>query len=125
MIRTLFMIGIGGFIGSILRYLVQLFFDKPDGSLMPTATIVVNVLGSFLIGIFFAIGEKENWISNEWLLFLVIGLCGGFTTFSSFSFQNFELIKDNLIGYLLLNIVLSVVLGILAVYLGYWVVKLF
>jgi CrcB protein len=118
MFRTILIIGIGGFIGSVLRYLGQLAAGKMFPPSFPMGTFLVNIFGCFLIGIVFAMSEKGNLLTAEMRLFLAVGFCGGFTTFSTFAADNLMLMKDNSIGLMLLNIAGSVVLGIFAVYLG-------
>ncbi len=123
MLRTILIVGTGGFIGSALRYLVQVGMEKSLGSSFPWGTFIANIVGSFIIGIVFALAEKGNLLSAEWRIFLAVGFCGGFTTFSSFAYNNLNLLKDNSIHYLFLNIGGSLVLGILAVYLGIILVR--
>ncbi len=118
MLRTIFIVGTGGFIGSVLRYLVQYFVEKGMTSTFPLGTLIANIAGSFIIGIVFALAEKGNMLSAEWRIFLAVGVCGGFTTFSSFAYNNFIMIKEQSFMQLLLNIGGSLFLGILAVYLG-------
>ena len=81
-------------------------------------TLIANIAGSFIIGIVFALAEKGNMLSAEWRMFLAVGICGGFTTFSSFAYNNFTMIKEQSFMQLLLNVGGSLFLGILAVYLG-------
>jgi CrcB protein len=123
MLRTLLIVGFGGFLGSILRYLVQVFVEKGLTSTFPWGTFVANMVGSFIIGIVFAFAEKGNVMSSEWRIFLAVGICGGFTTFSSFAYNNLNLLKEHSYGQLLWNIGGSLVLGILAVYLGIVLVR--
>ncbi len=118
MLRTILIVGAGGFIGSALRYIVQVVMEKSLGSTFPWGTFVANILGCFIIGVVFAIAEKGNLMNPEWRIFLAVGFCGGFTTFSAFAYNNLNLLKENSIHYLLLNIGGSLILGILAVYLG-------
>jgi fluoride exporter len=118
MIRTLLIVGSGGFIGSALRYLVQVYAEKLMSSTFPIGTMLVNIAGSFLIGIIYAIAEKGNLMSPEWRIFLTIGICGGFTTFSTFAIDNLNLLRDNSLIYLLLYSGGSIFLGISAAYLG-------
>ncbi len=118
MLRTLLIVGTGGFIGSALRYLVQVVTEKALTSTFPWGTFIVNVVGSFIIGIVYALSEKGNLISPEWRMFLAVGICGGFTTFSAFTYNNLNLLKDNSLYYLLWNIGGSLFFGVLAVYLG-------
>jgi len=123
MLRTLLIVGSGGFIGSVMRYLVQIFVEKGMATTFPWGTFVANITGSFIIGIVFAFAEKGNLMNAEWRLFFAVGICGGFTTFSSFAYNNLIMIKENSIGYLLFNIGGSLFAGILAVYLGIILVR--
>ncbi len=123
MLRNALIIGFGGFFGTIVRYLSSQFIFKIYPSSFPLATLLINVVGCFLIGIFFGIAEKENFISLEWRMFLTIGFCGGFTTFSAFSLENVQLLNRGEWGYVMLYTTASVVVGILATYFGIWVMK--
>jgi fluoride exporter len=118
MIRTLLIVGTGGFIGTVLRYLVQVYAEKLMNSTFPLGTLLVNVAGSFLIGIVYAFAEKGNLMNSEWRIFLAVGICGGFTTFSTFAMDNLNLMKDNSLLQLMLYAGGSLFLGIMAVYLG-------
>lgn len=116
--RGILLVGFGGFVGSILRYLAAIVFSSQSISGFPLATFAVNVIGCFLIGVIFALSEKGNVLSPEWRIFLTTGFCGGFTTFSSFSYESIKLLQDGQFLYLSLNVILSVVLGFAATYLG-------
>jgi fluoride exporter len=118
MFRTLLIVGAGGFIGSIMRYLGQLAAGKLFSPSFPIGTFLINIIGCFIIGIVYAMSEKGNLLTAEMRLFLAVGFCGGFTTFSTFSNDNLMLLKESSIGLLLFNVLGSVILGILAVYLG-------
>ena len=118
MIRILLIVGSGGFIGTVLRYLVQVYAEKLMNSTFPLGTLLVNVAGSFLIGIIYAFAEKGNLMNSEWRIFLAVGICGGFTTFSTFAMDNLNLMKDNSLLQLMLYTGGSLFLGIMAVYLG-------
>ena len=118
MLRNILVVGAGGFVGSVSRYLSQLFVEKLFHTTFPLGTFVVNILGSFIIGAVYALAEKGNYLNAEWRLFLAVGICGGFTTFSSFAYNNLTLLKDQLTGLFLLNVLGSITIGVFAVYLG-------
>jgi CrcB protein len=124
MLKTILIVGSGGFIGSVMRYLVQYYIEKVMTSTFPLGTLIANVAGSFIIGMVFALAEKGNLLSSEWRIFLTVGICGGFTTFSAFAYNNFILIKENSIGQLLFNVGGNLFLGIIAVYLGVVLIRM-
>jgi CrcB protein len=124
MLKQLLLIGTGGFIGSVARFLISRLNTRIDWLSIPIGTLTVNVLGSLLIGFLIGISEKSPVLTLEWRMFLMVGLCGGFTTFSSFTGENLVLMKNGQILPLLLYTALSVFLGFLAVYLGYISTKL-
>ena len=116
MIKNLLLVGMGGSIGSMARYAASLLLKS---KLFPYATLSVNIIGSFIIGLLFAIGIKEEGLSANWKLFLATGICGGFTTFSAFSLENMGLLQSGKIGMAITYIIVSIVLGIIATFLGY------
>ena len=124
MLKILF-VGIGGFIGSIARYwasgLVHRILDKPW---FPLGTLVVNVLGCLLIGVLGGLVEKRQLFSPEFRLFIFIGFLGGFTTFSTFGFEIITFARDGELVSALTNLVLHIVLGIGAVWLGFSLSKM-
>ncbi|MGE4569420.1 MAG: fluoride efflux transporter CrcB [Bacteroidales bacterium] len=123
-LKILLIIGSGGFIGTIARYLLSRWVMEVSGPAFPMGTFVVNLLGSFLIGIFYGLSERGGLLSAEWRLFLTVGLCGGFTTFSTFANENLLLLRDNELFYFALYAGLSLFLGLVAVYAGSTVTKL-
>jgi CrcB protein len=123
MLRTILIVGTGGFIGSVMRYLVQFYVEKGMSSTFPLGTLIANIVGSFVIGMVFALAEKGNLLSSEWRIFLTVGICGGFTTFSAFAYNNFTMIKEHSYGQLLFNLGGNIFLGILAVYVGIIVIR--
>lgn len=123
MLRTILLVGTGGFIGSVMRYLVQLFVEKGMSTTFPWGTFVANMAGSFIIGIIFALAQKGNLLSAEWRMFLAVGFCGGFTTFSSFAYNNLSMLKEQAYGQFIWNVGGSLFFGLLAVYLGMILVR--
>ncbi|MBQ0018564.1 MAG: fluoride efflux transporter CrcB [Clostridiales bacterium] len=109
-------VGIGGFVGSIARYLVSRIEFLKSGS-YPLNTLIVNVIGAVLIGLVIVYAEK-NGMSEEKLLFLKMGLCGGLTTFSTFSAETLGYIESGNILMGISYVLVSVVLCVLGVYLG-------
>ena len=120
--KTVFVIGAGSFIGGVLRYLLSLLIQSKMTSPFPLPTLIVNVIGCFFIGIVFGVFDKGQ-ISHEWKLFLATGVLGGFTTFSAFSNETFLLFREGHNGSALLYIFASIVLGLLATYGAYLLVK--
>ncbi|MGD9977951.1 MAG: fluoride efflux transporter CrcB [Bacteroidales bacterium] len=118
MFRSIFIVGLGGFAGSVLRYLVTRLIQVYSASQFPWGTFVVNIAGSFLMGVFFALSERGNLLTSEWRLFLTVGLCGGFTTFSSLSNDAFLLLQGREFLSVSLYIAFSFFLGLLAVFAG-------
>jgi fluoride exporter len=122
--NNILIVGLGGGIGSILRYLCQKWINESYQHNFPLATFLVNIFGCLLIGILYALGEKGNILSPQTRLLLITGFCGGFTTFSTFAFENMNLLRTGDNFYFILYAVGSVVLGIAAVYFGSFIVKL-
>jgi len=118
MLKILY-VGVGGFLGSIARYwasgLVHRILDKPW---FPVGTLAVNVIGCLLIGFLGGLAEKSQIFTPEVRLLVFIGFLGGFTTFSTFGFEIITFARDGEIFSALANIVLHIVLGIGAVWLG-------
>lgn len=123
MSRIVFIIGLGGFIGTIARYLSQQLVHKFYPVTFPYGTLAVNLLGCFLIGIFYALSEKGNSLSPEWRMFLTTGFCGGYTTFSTFTYESVNLINDREFLYVGIYASASVIAGIAATFLGIWLTK--
>lgn len=118
------LIGIGGFIGSVGRYMLNRWVHDQLDNFFPFGTMVVNILGSLLIGIIFGLSLKGSIMSNELKMFLVVGFCGGFTTFSSFTNDGLSLLRDGQVTSFFLYIGISVIFGLLAVYAGYVLSKI-
>jgi len=121
--RIFLLVGIGGFIGSVSRYYSQQIISKSFPSALPYGTLAVNIVGCFLIGIIYAISEKGNILTPEWRVFLATGFCGGFTTFSTFSYESINLINDGEWLNVSLYVAISVVIGFFSTYLGILIIK--
>lgn len=115
-------VGLGGFIGVLLRYFIGLLPIK-SSFVFPIKTFLINVLGCFVIGLISALVLKQTLNNENLEAFLKIGLCGGFTTFSTFAFESGELIKNGSIFIALIYIILSITLGILAVAFAQYIIK--
>lgn len=118
MIKHILLVGLGGGIGSIARYLTQKWFAANDMQAFPWGTFAVNIIGCFLIGLFWGLSFKLFDSNESWKLFLITGLCGGFTTFSAFTVEGIGLIKEEKLALFFSYVAASVVLGLLATYLG-------
>lgn len=116
-------IGAGGFLGSVARYLTQQSFSRILPVVFPYGTLTVNILGCFLIGIIYALADRSNALSPEWRLFLTTGFCGGFTTFSAFSLEAYNLMRDEEYFFLSLYVSMSVVMGIFATFLAITIIR--
>ena len=119
MFKTILIVGSGGFIGSVARFYVSKLNLHVDFLYIPVGTLLVNVLGCFVIGFLTGIADKSAILTVEWRMFLMVGICGGFTTFSSFANENLMLLHNGLLLSILLYTGLSILLGFTAVYLGY------
>ena len=125
MFKTLLICGTGGFIGTVIRFLISRYFQENSLSLFPWGTFSVNIIGSLLIGLFYGLSERGNILSPEILLFLTVGICGGFTTFSTLANDSYILMQGKEWLKLSLYTSLSFFLGLVAVYLGRLIVKIF
>lgn len=124
--RIYLWIGLGSALGGMLRYWLSGMIDRQHGETFPWGTLVVNVTGSFLIGFFATLTQPDG----RWLVqplgrtFFMIGVCGGYTTFSSFSLQTLQLVREGQWLYAGLNTLLSVALCLLAVWLGHFLAQI-
>lgn len=125
MIRTILIVALGGAIGTVLRFLLSRFIQGTILSAFPYGTLVVNLLGCLLIGIFYALSARVAWVSGDMKLFLTVGLCGGLTTFSTFCNENLTLLRDGHPFTAALYAGVSITVGILAVHAGYTLMKQF
>lgn len=120
MIKNILLVGLGGAAGSMLRYAFSVWFKHAN---FPLATFLVNIIGSFVIGVVFAYALRNESFAINWRLFLAAGICGGFTTFSAFSLESLSLLQQQRIGMFFLYVMGSVILGLAATWLGYSLMK--
>jgi len=112
------MVGIGGFMGAIARFWIEGYVTNKMGAKFPYGTFVINCTGSFIIGLIITLlAERTHWNPN-WRYLVPIGFVGAYTTFSTFEFETLRAVQDGQIVVAILNVVLSVTLGFLAVWLG-------
>jgi len=115
--KSFLLVFLGGGLGSGLRYLVTVTMNQYS-KVLPFGTFTVNILGCLLIGMILGYAQKENTLTSNQILLLATGFCGGFTTFSAFANENLELIKNGEIFNFSFYTIGSVLIGILAVYIG-------
>ena len=120
--RLLLLVGTGSFIGGVGRYLLSTFIQAKTPSGFPYGTLMVNLLGCLLIGVLFGLFERTE-VTTETRLLLVTGVLGGFTTFSAFSGETFNLIRAGHFTIALTYVLISVVAGVILTFAGAWIVK--
>lgn len=118
--RIWIIVGVGGFLGSVARYLCATSLTRWVSTAFPLGTFAVNVIGSLVIGCVFGLSQRHQWLTAEWRLFLATGFCGGFTTFSTFAQENLQLIQNGDYGIFALYASASVMLCIAGAALGYF-----
>jgi CrcB protein len=123
MIKGFLIVGLGGAIGSMLRYAVQKIFQVQSAAAFPTGTLLVNIAGCFLIGILWGMVSRSLSWNEEMKLLLMTGFCGGFTTFSAFTLEGIGLLKENKTALFLIYLTASVVGGLLATFIGIRIAK--
>lgn len=123
MLKNILLIGLGGAIGSVLRYLCNIAISKYFPSSFPWPTLAVNVFGCFLIGIFLALFGREHENQVDMRMLFVTGFCGGYTTFSAFALENLQLLQQGQLNLSVIYMIASIVLGLLAVWAGVAVVR--
>lgn len=123
MLKSILMVGMGGFIGTVARFLIARYFQFNVNSAFPWSTFIVNIVGCLLIGIIYGLSEKGNMWSPDVRLFLTVGICGGFTTFSTFSYDSFLMVQEQDWFRFALYTSLSIFIGLMAVYGGRLIIK--
>ena len=118
------MVGIGGFVGAITRFWVGVYIANRMGTRFPYGTFVINISGSFIIGLVITVlAERSSWSPN-WRYLIPVGFVGAYTTFSTFEFETLRAIQDGQIAIGMLNVFGSVIAGFMAVWLGVITAKL-
>jgi fluoride exporter len=116
---SLVVIAIGGALGSVARYLFSMAVLRATGTLFPAGTFAVNVVGCFVFGVIAGAAEQRVQLTPELRLFLLVGVLGGFTTFSSYAFESFGLIRDGQFAAAAVNVVGQVLAGLVGLWAGY------
>lgn len=122
MIKQLLLVFLGGGIGSVLRFILGKYLNSAESGI-PYGTFAANILGSLLIGIILGMAVKQNTLTENQILFLATGFCGGFTTFSTFAYENHLFLKSGDFTSFAIYTIASFVIGFLAVFAGIFLVK--
>ena len=123
MIKSVLIVGIGSFIGGALRYLISTLFKQYCTQGFPWGTLLVNRMGCFIFGAIFALFSKYSSTSHPWCLLLTTGLCGGFTTFSTFAYESVLMLQQGNLSGFISYVATSLIAGISLFALGYWIFK--
>ena len=123
MINSILIVGCGSFVGGALRYLISTLMKNESALSFPIGTLLVNILGCFLIGVIYGLFVRYSTTSHMLCLLLTTGFCGGFTTFSTFANESLQMLQAGNVGGFIGYVAASVILGILLVLFGYNLVK--
>lgn len=117
---TVLMVGVGGFVGSVMRYMIGVWFQSMSwNSWIPYGTLTVNVAGCFLIGLFAGLAQTRLFLGDGTWALVVVGLLGGFTTFSSFGYETIAMVREGHLLAAAANVSLQVAVGLTAVWIGF------
>ena len=122
--KSLLLVFVGGGFGSVLRYVIGKFLNSQESGI-PYGTFAANIIGSLLIGMILGLAAKNNTINSNQTLLLATGFCGGFTTFSTFAYENHVLLKSGDFGTFAIYTIASFIIGFLAVFFGMYLIKYF
>ena len=115
---ALLWVGLGGFFGAIARYLLDGVVAERVGAIFPWGTFVINITGSFILGLFLAFAEERPWVHPSARLLFAVGLVGAYTTFSTYMYESMRLMMEGQFALAALNVVGSVIVGLGAVFAG-------
>ena len=122
MLKSILLVASGSALGGVFRFLLTRLSSSMFSGNFPLGTFLCNIIGCFLIGIIYALSDKYNWMSPNMRLLLAVGICGGFTTFSSFVRENAELARQDM-AMMFLYAGASLLIGFLLFYIGYYLIK--
>ena len=120
LLKNLLLVGFGGALGSIARFLVHKYVSQHYPHIFPIGTFFVNIIGCFLIGLFFGFATKHEYFTPAFRLLLMVGFCGSFTTFSAFTLEGMQLLDQHRFLIFTLYFALSVLFGLIATFTGAW-----
>ena len=123
MVRAIIFVALGGATGSVFRYLTSLVMNKYFNAIFPIATFTANFLGCFIIGLLLGVFEKQQIANNDLKFLLVTGFCGGYTTFSTFAYENVSLFNSNNSATAFVYIAASLLVSLFAVWVGLQLTK--
>ena len=123
MLKSILLVGIGSFFGGALRYAVSVFMKNLCSQGFPWGTLLVNLVGCFAFGVIFALFGRYGSTNSGWCLLLTTGVCGGFTTFSTFANESLQMAQNGNIGSFVGYVATSLIVGLALTALGYWIVK--
>jgi len=123
MVRAIILVAFGGATGSVFRYLTSLVMNKYFNAIFPIATFTANFLGCFIIGLLLGVFEKQQIANNDLKFLLVTGFCGGYTTFSTFAYENVSLFNSNNSATAFVYIAASLLTSLFAVWVGLQLTK--
>ncbi|RME64853.1 MAG: fluoride efflux transporter CrcB [Nitrospirae bacterium] len=123
MLTNLLVIGLGGFIGAVARYLTSAWVGQRWGRSFPAGTFAVNIIGCLIIGFITTLFMEKFFVSAKWRAFVLIGFIGSFTTFSTFEYETAALLQDGEWFMAAMNVILSVVVGFMALKMGQFIAR--
>lgn len=123
MLKNILIVGSGSFIGGALRYALSLVMKGSCSGSFPLPTLLVNLIGCFLIGLLYGVFSRTSGVDSGWCLLLTTGLCGGFTTFSTFANESLKMLQTGNVTGFAAYVLISLAGGILCTFLGYCVCR--